>query len=59
MTTTGDAEVKLSERLGWIMAALIGGAVLGGSVIALLDIGATLGELRCRIVPEAGQGGGE
>lgn len=47
--------MKLSERLGWIVAALIGGAVLGGSVIALLDIGATLGELRCRLVPEAGQ----
>lgn len=51
--------MKLSERLGWVAAALIGGAVLGGSVIALLDIGATLGEVRCRIVPEAGQGGGE
>lgn len=47
--------MKLSERLGWAIAALIGGAVLGGSVIALLDIGATLGELRCRIVPQAGQ----
>jgi hypothetical protein len=45
--------VKLSERLGWVVAALIGGAVLGGSVIALLDIGATLGELRCRLAPDS------
>lgn len=48
--------MKLSERLGWVLAALFGGAVLGGSVIVLLDIGATLGEVRCRIVPEQGEG---
>ena len=43
------------SRFGWLLAAVLGGALLGGAVIALLDIGATLGELRCRIAPEAGQ----
>ena len=43
----------MSKRtlLTGLAAALIAGVALGGSVVALIDIGVTLGELRCRLAP--------